>query len=432
LSPDEKKLFARQMETYAGFSEQTDYEIGRLYQAVEDTGQADNTIFIYIVGDNGASAEGQMNGCFNEMSFFNAAPETVEEMVKHYDDWGGPNTYPHYAAGWAVAMDTPFSYTKQVASDFGGVRNGMVIHWPKVIKARGEVRSQFGHVIDIAPTVFEACNVPAPKTVNGIQQDPIEGKSLVYTFDSAGAKETHTVQYFEMFGNRAVYSDGWYARTIHRPAWQLKPSQALQDDPWDLYNSANDFSLSTNVAAQNLDKLKELQELFMSEAEKYTALPIADRLLERTNADLVGRPSVMEGRNSVTLGPGMKGMGVDIFIATPGKSYTMTADVDVDASSNGVIVCQGGRFGGFSFYLNKGRPTFTYNYLGLEKFDVTSSTGLSPGKHTIVYAFKSDGGPGAGGTGTMSVDGNKVGEARIGKTQPGIFSVDDLADVGTD
>jgi arylsulfatase len=432
LSADEKKLLARQMETYAGFGEHTDNEIGRLYQAVEDVGQADNTLFIYIVGDNGASAEGQMNGCFNEMSFFNGAAEGVPDMLKHYDEWGGPSTYPHFAAGWAVAMDTPFSYTKQVASDFGGTRNGMVIHWPKGVKARGDLRSQFGHVIDIAPTVFEACSVPAPKTVNGIQQDPIEGRSLVYTFADPNAKETHTVQYFEMFGNRAVYSDGWYARTIHRPAWQLKPSQSLQDDPWDLYNSANDFSLSTNVAAQNLDKLKELQALFMSEAEKYHVLPIDDRLLERTNADLVGRPSVMEGRNSVTLGPGMKGMGVDIFIATPGKSYTMTADVDVDASSNGVIVCQGGRFGGFSFYLNKGRPTFTYNYLGLEKFDVTSSTGLSPGKHTIVYAFKSDGGPGAGGTGTMSVDGNKVGEARIGKTQPGIFSVDDLADVGTD
>lgn len=432
LSGDEKKLFARQMETYAGFAEHTDNEIGRLYQAVEDTGQADNTLFIYIVGDNGASAEGQMNGCFNEMSFFNGVPEGVPEMLKHYDEWGGPSTYPHFAAGWAVAMDTPFSYTKQVASDFGGTRNGMVIHWPKRIKANGEVRSQFGHVIDIAPTVFEACNVPAPKTVNGIQQDPIEGRSLVYTFADSNAKEIHTVQYFEMFGNRAVYSDGWYARTIHRPAWQMKPSQGLAEDPWDLYNSTNDFSLSTNVAAQNPDKLKELQALFMAEAEKYHVLPIDDRLFERTNAELVGRPAVMEGRNSVTLGPGMKGMGVDIFIATVGKSYTMTADVEVGADGNGVIVCQGGRFGGFTFFINKGRPTFTYNYLGQEKFDVAGSGGLSPGKHTVVYDFKSDGGLGAGGMGTMTVDGNKVGEGRIGKTQPGIFSVDDLADVGTD
>jgi arylsulfatase len=432
LSADEKKLFTRQMETYAGFSEHTDNEIGRLYSAVEEVGQADNTLFIYIVGDNGASAEGQMNGAYNEMSFFNGAPESTADMLKHYDEWGSESTYPHYPAGWAVAMDSPFSYTKQVASDFGGTRNGMVIHWPKGIKARGEVRSQFSHVVDIAPTVYEVCKVPAPKKVNGIDQDPLEGTSLVYSFDNAGAKETHTVQYFEMFGNRAIYSYGWYARTIHRPAWSLKVSQPLQEDPWELYNSNEDFSLSNNLATSNADKLKELQALFMSEAEKYHVLPIDDRLLERMNADLVGRPSVMEGRNSVTYGPGMKGMGPDIFIAMPGKSYTMTADVDVQPGANGVIVCQGGRFGGFSFFLNGGKPTFVYNYLGLEKYTVASSQALSPGKHTIIYEFKSDGGLGKGGIGTITIDGNKVGEGRIEKTQPGIFSVDDLADVGTD
>ncbi len=432
LSADDKKLFARQMETYAGFAEHTDNEIGRLYSAVEEVGQADNTLFIYIVGDNGASAEGQMNGAYNEMSFFNGAPESTADMLKHYDEWGSESTYPHYPAGWAVAMDSPFSYTKQVASDFGGTRNGMVIHWPNRIKARGEVRSQFSHVVDIAPTVYEACKVPAPKTVNGIDQDPLEGTSLVYSFDNVGARETHAVQYFEMFGNRAIYSDGWYARTIHRPAWQLKPSTGLADDVWELYNSNEDFSLSNNLATSNADKLKELQALFMSVAEKYHVLPIDDRVLERTNAELVGRPTVMEGRNSVTYGPGMKGMGTDIFIAVPGKSYTMTADVDVQSGANGVIVCQGGRFGGFSFFLSGGKPTFVYNYLGLEKYTVASSQALSPGKHTIVYEFKSDGGLGKGGLGTITIDGNKVGEGRIEKTQPGIFSVDDLADVGTD
>jgi arylsulfatase A-like enzyme len=432
LSADEKKLFTRQMETYAGFAEHTDHEIGRLYSAIEELGQADNTLFIYIVGDNGASAEGQMNGMYNEMTYFNAVPETVADMLKHYDEWGGPGTYPHYPAGWAVAMDTPFTYTKQVASDFGGTRNGMVIHWPKGIKAQGEVRSQFGHVVDIAPTVYEAAKIPAPKRVNGIDQDPLEGTSLVYSFDNAGAKETHTVQYFEMFGNRAMYSDGWYARTIHRPAWQGKPSQTLQEDPWELYNSNEDFSLSNNVAASNEAKLKELQALFLRDAEKFHVLPIDDRLLERTNAELVGRPTVMEGRDTVTYGPGMKGMGVDIFIATPGKSYTMTADVDVQAGANGAIVAQGGRFGGFSFFVKDGKPTFVYNYLGLEKFTVASSQALSPGKHIIVYDFKSDGGLGKGGLGTITIDGKKTGEGRIAKTQPGIFSVDDLADVGTD
>jgi arylsulfatase len=432
LSADEKKLFTRQMETYAGFAEHTDNEVGRLYSAIEQLGQADNTLFIYIVGDNGASAEGQMSGTFNEMSFFNAAPETVEGMLEHYDEWGNETTYPHYPAGWAVAMDSPFAHTKQVASDLGGTRNGMVIHWPNVIKAKGDLRSQFGHVIDIAPTVFEACKVPAPKTVNGIEQDSIEGKSLVYTFADPNAKEQHTVQYFEMFGNRAIYSDGWYARTIHRPAWQPKASQGLADDPWELYNTNEDFSLANNLATSNADKLKELQALFMTEAEKFHVLPIDDRLLERTNAELVGRPTVMEGRNKVTLGPGMKGMGVDIFIATPGKSYTMTADVEVGADGNGVIVCQGGRFGGFAFHINNGKPTFTYNYLGREKFVVASSQSLTPGKHTVVYDFKSDGGLGKGGMGTISIDGTKVGEGRIEKTQPGIFSVDDLADVGTD
>jgi arylsulfatase len=433
LSADEKKMYARQMEVYAGFGEHTDHEIGRLFSAIEDLGVMDNTVFIYVVGDNGASAEGTMNGLFNEMTYFNGVPESLQDMLKHYDEWGGPNTYPHYAAGWAVAMDAPFSYTKQVASDFGGTRNGMVIRWPKGIKGKGEIRSQFSHVIDIAPTIYEVCNVPAPKTVNGIEQDPIEGKSLVYSFNDSAAKETHTVQYFEMFGNRAIYSDGWYARTIHRPAWDKKPLQPLDKDPWELYNSNEDFSLSNNVAAQNPDKLKELQALFMSEAEKYHVLPIDDRLLERTDAKTVGRPDVMGERTSVTYGEGMKGMGVDIFISTKNTSYTITSEVEVAANASGVMVCQGGRFGGFSFYLRNGRPSFTYNYLGLVIYNIVSGKPLTPGKHTVGYDFKYDGGGlGKGGTGTITVDGTTVVKGRIDQTQPGIFSVDDLADVGTD
>jgi arylsulfatase len=433
LSADEKKLFARQMEVYAGFAEHTDNEVGRLVSAIEDLGEMDNTLILYVVGDNGASAEGTMNGLFNEMTYFNGVPETVQDMLKHYDEWGSESTYPHMAAGWAVAMNAPFSWTKQVASDFGGTRNGMVAHWPAGIKAKGEMRSQFTHAIDIAPTVFEACKVPAPKMVNGIQQDPIEGTSFAYSFDDANAKEKHTVQYFEMFGNRAIYSDGWYARTIHRPAWQQKPLHPLTEDVWELYNSNEDFSLSNNLAAQNPDKLKELQALFMSEAEKYHVLPIDDRLNERLDAAAVGRPTVMDGRTSLTLGEGMKGMGIDIFISTKNTSYTITADVEVSANGNGTIVCQGGRFGGFSFYVKGGKPAFTYNYLGLQSYDIVSAQALKPGKHTLVYDFKYDGGGLAkGGTGTITVDGTKTAEGRIEKTQAGPFSVDDLADVGTD
>ncbi len=433
LSADEKKLFTRQMEVYAGFAEQTDYEAGRLIAAITELGILDNTVIIFIAGDNGASAEGQMNGMYSEMTYFNAVPETVPDMLKFYDDWGGPNTYPHFSAGWAVGLDAPFSYTKQVASDFGGTRNGMIIQWPAGIKAKGEIRSQFGHVIDIAPTIYEISKIPAPKMVNGIEQDPIEGTSLAYSFNDAGAPEQHKVQYFEMLGNRGVYQDGWFVRTIHRPAWRLKPSNTLQDDKWELYNTKEDFSLASDLSAQNPDKLKEMQGVFMTEAEKYHVLPLDDRLLERTNAELMGRPTVMGKRTSVTYGEGMKGMGVDIFIDLRNKSYTITADIEVKEKGNGVIVCQGGRFGGLSFYMKDGKPSFTYNYLGMEKYLVSSPDALKPGKYTLVYDFRYDGvGPGKGGTGTIMVNGKKAAESQLPKTQPGIFSVDDLADVGID
>jgi arylsulfatase len=432
LSADEKKLFTRQMEVYAGFAEHTDYEVGRLVSAFEKLGILDNTVIIFIAGDNGASAEGQMNGMFSEMTFFSGVPETVPDMLKHYDEWGSESTYPHFSAGWAVAMDAPFSYTKQVASDFGGTRNGMIVQWPAGIKAKGEIRSQFGHVIDIAPTIYEVTGIPAPKMVNGIEQDPIEGTSLVYSFDDGNAAEQHKVQYFEMFGNRALYQDGWYARTIHRPAWRQKPLNSLQEDIWELYNTSEDFSLANNLAEQNPEKLKEMQDLFMAEAEKYHVLPIDDRLLERTNAELMGRPTVMGDRNTVTYGEGMKGMGVDVFIDLRGKSYTITTEVAVDAGGNGVIVCQGGRFGGLSFYMKKGKPAFSYNYLGLESFHVMADQPLKPGNYKLVFDFVSDGGLGKGGIATILVNDNKVVEKRIEKTQPGIFSVDDLADIGLD
>lgn len=433
LSADEKKLFARQMEVYAGFAEHTDHEIGRLIQTIEDMGEMENTIIIYIAGDNGSSAEGQMNGMFSEMTYFNQVPETVPDMLKHYDEWGSESTYPHMAAGWAVATDAPFTWTKQVASDFGGTRNGMVIHWPKGIQSKGEIRSQFGHVIDIAPTIYEISGIPAPKEVNGIVQDPIEGTSLAYTFTKATAPEQHTLQYFEMFGNRAIYHDGWYARTIHKAPWEYKAKTSLQEDQWELYNTTEDFSLANDLAQQNPSKLTELQNLFMKEAEKYHVLPIDDRTLERMSAAAMGRPTIMEGRTSMTLSEGMRGLAVDVFIDLRNTSYSMTADVEVGVNGNGVIVCQGGRFGGLSFYVRNGKPAFTYNFLGLESTTIMATQTLKPGKYTLVYDFKYDGdGPGKGGVGSLYVDGNKVGEGRINRTQPGIFSVDDLADVGMD
>lgn len=433
LSADEKKLFTRQMEVYAGFAEQTDHEIGRLISTIKELGVMDNTVIVFIAGDNGASAEGQMNGMYQEMTYFSGIAETVPDMLKHYDEWGSESTYPHMAAGWAVALDAPFSYTKQIASDFGGTRNGMIIHWPAGIKAKGEIRSQFGHVIDIAPTVYEVTKIPAPKMVNGIEQDPIEGTSLAYTFADAKAAERHKVQYFEVFGNRGIYQDGWFARTIHRPAWRLQSLNTLQNDKWELYNTNKDFSLANELSAQNADKLKAMQALFMAEGEKYHVLPIDDRLLERTNAALVGRPTVMGDRSTITYGEGMKGMGVDIFIDLRGTSYTITTEVSIDAKGNGVIVCQGGRFGGLSLYIKDGKPAFSYNLLGLESTQILAPEALKPGNYKLVYDFKYDGGGlGKGGVGTIFVNDKKVAEKRIEKTQPGIFSVDDLADIGVD
>ena len=421
------------MEVYAGFAEQTDYEAGRLLTTLKDLGVMDNTVVIFIAGDNGASAEGQMNGMYSEMTYFSGIAETVPDMLKHYDDWGGPSTYPHFSAGWAVALDAPFSYTKQVGSDFGGTRNGMIIQWPAGIKAKGETRSQFGHVIDIAPTVYEVTKIPAPTTVNGIKQDPIEGTSLAYTFNDAAAAEKHKVQYFEMFGNRGVYEDGWFARTIHRAAWEMKVRAPLKDDKWELYNTNEDFSLANDLSAKNPEKLKEMQGLFMKEAEKYHVLPLDDRLLERTNAEMMGRPTVMGKRNTVTYGEGMKGMGVDVFIDLRNKSYTITSEVAVDANGNGVIVCQGGRFGGLSLYMKNGKPAFTYNCLGMQSTDIVAPLALKPGNYKLVYDFKYDGGGmGKGGVGTIYVNDKKVVEKRIEKTQPGIFSVDDMADIGID
>jgi len=434
LSADEKKLFARQMEVFAGFGEYADTEVGRLIDAIEETGQLDNTLIFYIVGDNGASAEGGMVGLFNEMTYFNGVHESVQDILRRYDELGGPSTYPHYAAGWAVAGDSPFEWTKQVASSYGGTRNGMVIHWPKGIAAKGEVRSQWHHVIDIAPTILEAAGLPEPKSVNGTPQTPIEGVSMVYTFGDAQAPSRHTTQYFEIFGNRAIYQDGWLAGTVHRAAWEFKPRKALEDDVWELYDARTDFSLANDLAAKNPQKLKKMQDLFMTEAVKYSVLPLDDRTLERLNAALVGRPDLMAGRTSLTVYQGMTGMSENAFINVKSRSHTITADVEVpQGGANGVILAQAGRFGGWSFYLQDGKPTYTYNWLGLKSYTVAAGQALPTGKASIRFDFVYDGGGvGKGGAGTLYVNGKNVATGRIDQTQCCAFSADEGADVGAD
>jgi arylsulfatase A-like enzyme len=434
LNADEKRLFAHQMEVFAGYGAFADAEVGRLFQSIEEMGELEDTLIFYILGDNGASAEGGMNGLFNESTYFNGVAESVEDILKHYDELGGPMSYGHYAAGWAVAGDTPFTWTKQVATSYGGTRNGMIVHWPGRIKSKGEIRSQWHHVIDVAPTILEAAALPEPKSVNGTVQTPIEGVSFVYTFDDAKASDRHTSQYFEIFANRAMYQEGWLAGTVHRAPWESKPRRELKDDVWELYDTRSDFSLVNDLSAKHPEKLKELQDLFIKVGAAYHVLPLDDRSLERLNAALVGRPDLMAGRTSLTVFDGMKGMTENVFLNTKNHSHSITADVEIPGQgANGVILCQAGRFGGWSLYLKDGKPTYTYNWLGLDRYTISAKEAVPAGKATIRFDFAYDGGrPGSGGTGTITVSGKEVAQGRIEHTQGFILSADEGADVGSD
>ena len=420
------------MEIFAGFGEHTDYEVGRLIAALEERGELDNTLIFYIVGDNGSSAEGGMIGLFNENTYFNGVQETFAMQLSKIDELGTEHTYNHFAAGWAVAGNTPFTWTKQVASNFGGTRNGMVIQWPGGIKSKNEVRSQFHHVIDVAPTIYEAVNIPAPKMVYGIEQRPIEGVSMVYSFDNGDAPDSRKTQYFEMIGNRAVYHDGWFAGTIHKAPWEAAPRRPLAEDIWELYNINEDFSQANNLAEQNPAKLEEMKKLFMEEAVKYNVLPIDDRSLERFDPAIAGRPDLMNGRTKLELYEGAKGIPENAFINIKNTSLTITANIDVQANASGVIVCQGGDFGGWTFYLTEGKPCYSYNWVGLETYTVSANQKITPGQHTLKFDFAYEGGRGAGGTGTIFLDGNKIGEGAITHTNANTFGIDESADVGTD
>ena len=435
LSSTEKKLFARQAEVFAAYLDMTDQETGRLIQAIDDMGELDNTLIFYIAGDNGTSAEGLMNGLYNEMTYFNSEPlgSDVDFMMQHYDAWGDPTTYPHMAAGWAVCFDSPFMWTKQVASNYGGTRNGLVVHWPAGIKAAGEIRTQWHHVIDVVPTVLEACKLPQPRIVNGVPQRPIEGVSMVYSFDNAGAPDRHQVQYFEMFGNRGIYFDGWFAGTVHMTPWG-KPENSFPEDVWELYRVKEDFSMSNNLASTHPKVLEELQGVFLAEAVKYNVLPIDDRRTELFDPKQAGRPDLMFGRKSLTLYEGMGSLLENDFINVKNTSYEIVAKLEnAGPDTNGVIVQQGGRFGGWSLYVKSGKPVFAYNYLGLKTTVAEGTTTLPQGESTVTMDFAYDGGkPGSGGTATIFIDGKQVGSARVEKTEPSVFSADETANIGVD
>jgi arylsulfatase A-like enzyme len=431
-----KPVLARQMENYAGFLEHVDHHAGRLVDALEQLGVLEDTLIYYIVGDNGASAEGTLQGTFNEMISLNgmAELETPEFLLSRLDKLGGPESAPHYAVGWAHAMCTPYQWTKQVASHWGGTRNGTIVHWPKGITSKGELRHQFHHVIDVAPTVLEAAHIPEPTMVNGIDQEPMQGVSMASTFCDAKAEERHDTQYFEIFGNRGIYYKGWSAVTKHRTPWQTTGDVgiAFDDDVWELYDGSKDWTQARDLSKEMRDKLHELQRLFLIEATRYNVLPLDDRSFERVLPEVSGKPSLIEGNKQVLL-PGMGGFTENHVVNLRNRSWSITAQVAIpDKGANGVILKIGGHAGGWSFYLKDGCPTFCYNLFGLERAYVRGTTAVPVGDHQIRAEFAYDGGgPGKGGTVTVLTDGVAIGSGRVEHTEPiGFGAV--YSDVGRD
>jgi len=430
-----KPVLARQMEVYAGFLEHTDHHVGRVIDTLKDLKILDDTLIYVIIGDNGASAEGSLNGTFNEILTANGmgSIETPEFLTERIGKFGSPESYNHYAVAWAHAMDTPYQWSKQVASHWGGTRNGTIVHWPKGIKAKGEIRSQFCHVIDVAPTVLEAAGIPEPTIVNSVEQAPIEGVSMVYSFGDAKADERHDLQYFEMFCNRGIYDQGWSAVTRHSLPWALATLPAFDDDVWELYDGSKDWTQAHDLAKEMPEKLHQLQRLWLIEATKYNVLPIDDRRIERFNADLAGRPVLVKGNSQLLFG-GMGRLSENSVLVMKNKSFSITAEVEVPAKgAEGVIIHQGGAFAGISLYAKGGKAKFAYNFFGLQTFSTEASQPIPTGKHQVRMEFAYDGGGLAkGGNVRLYYDGKKVGEGRVERTVPLAFSADETTDVGRD
>jgi len=437
FNAEQKQLFAYMMEVYAGFLSQTDYNVGRVLDAIEQMGQLDNTLVIYIVGDNGASAEGMLQGSLNEIATLNGIPEDYKDVLKHKDDLGTWKTHNHYPIGWAHAMDTPFQWTKQIASHYGGTRNAMVVSWPARIKEQGGIRSQWHHTIDIVPTILEVSGLQQASIVNGVAQKPIEGVSMAYSFSDPKAPSARRTQYFEMFGNRGIYHDGWVACTTpHFAPWEDRLSapsvDIISSYKWELYNVAKDFSEANNLAEQNPDKLAELKLLFYAEAAKYNVLPLDDTKVERLDVSI--RPSLTRGRSEFTYYEGLTRIPEGAAPDIKNKSFRITADVVLpEGGAKGIIVTQGGLSAGYALMFRDSKPIFHYNFGNVAHYNIAGKDAMAPGKHTVVFDFKYEGGGfGKGGTGTLSVDGKQVAEGRINATIPGRFSLDETFDVGED
>jgi arylsulfatase len=435
--PRMRPVLAREMEIYAAFLEHADYHVGRVVDALTDLNILGDTLIYYIIGDNGASAEGTVLGSFHEQAV-GEAPElmTPEFLIERIDDFGSPRANNHYAVGWAHAMDTPYQWTKQVASHFGGTRNGTIVHWPKGIKAKGQIRTQFHHVIDVAPTILEVARLPEPTLVNGVMQEPLHGVSMAYTFDDAKAAERHETQYFEMLCNRGIYHKGWTAVTRHgNLPWVVIGAQPpLSEDVWELYDTTKDWSQARDLAKQMPEKVAQLQRLFELEASKYNVFPLDDRKAERANPDIAGRPAVVHG-NTQLLFPGMRRIQENAVINTKNKSHSVTAELEVQRSgAKGVIVAQGGSMGGWSLYVTpEGKLKYFYNFLGIQHYEVTATEPLPPGTHQVRMEFAYDGGGmGKGAIVTLYVDGKKVGEGRAERTHALFFSMDETLEVGCD